>query len=75
MLKDHNAVTPVRLEPTAPQSRVKHCTNEPLLSLSSSSVLSGNRTQFGLAHEILVIVAYAQTPLNAHVIGPVKPIF
>ena len=28
MLKDHNAVTPVRLEPAAPQSRVKHSTTE-----------------------------------------------
>ena len=26
LLKDHNAVTPVRLEPAAPQSRVKHST-------------------------------------------------
>ena len=30
MLKDHNAVTPVRLQPTALQSRVKHSTTEPL---------------------------------------------
>ena len=30
MLKDHNAVTPVRLEPTAYQSWVKHSTTEPL---------------------------------------------
>ena len=29
---NHNAVTPVRLEPTALQSRVKHSTIEPLLS-------------------------------------------
>ena len=27
-LKDHNAVTPVRLEPAAPQSLVKHSTTE-----------------------------------------------
>ena len=26
LLKDHNAVTPVRLEPVAPRSRVKHST-------------------------------------------------
>ena len=26
LLKDHNAVTPVRLEPAAPRSRVKHST-------------------------------------------------
>ena len=30
MLKDHNAVTPVRLEPAASRSRVKHSTTEPL---------------------------------------------
>ena len=29
----HNAVTLVRLEPAAPQSRVKHSTTEPLRSL------------------------------------------
>ena len=29
----HNAVTPVRLEPTALQSQVKHSTTEPLCSL------------------------------------------
>ena len=32
MLKDHNAVTPVRLEPAAHRSRVKHSTNEALRS-------------------------------------------
>ena len=36
LLKDHNAVTPVRLEPSASQSRVKH-TTEPLRSLESIS--------------------------------------
>ena len=30
LLKDHNAVTPVRLELAAPRSRVKHSTTEPL---------------------------------------------
>ena len=33
MLKDHNAVTPVRLKPAAPRSRVKLSTTEPLHSL------------------------------------------
>ena len=33
LLKDHNAVPPVRLEPTAFWSRVKHSTTEPLRSL------------------------------------------
>ena len=32
LLKDHNAVTPVRFEPMAPRSRVKHSTTEPLRS-------------------------------------------
>ena len=32
LLKDHNAVTPVRLEPAAPRSGVKHSTTEPLRS-------------------------------------------
>ena len=32
LLKDHNTVKPVRLEPTASWSRVKHSTTEPLLS-------------------------------------------
>ena len=36
LLKDHNAVMPVRLEPTALQSRVKHSTTEPPRSLSAS---------------------------------------
>ena len=35
LLKDHNAVTPVRLEPAAPRSWVKHSTTEPLRSLNS----------------------------------------
>ena len=33
LLKDHNAVTTVRLEPVALRSRVKHSTTEPLGSL------------------------------------------
>ena len=32
LLKDHNAVTPVRLKPVASASRVKHSTTEPLRS-------------------------------------------
>ena len=32
LLKDHNAVTLVKLEPEAPLSRVKHSTTEPLRS-------------------------------------------
>ena len=33
MLKDHKALAPVRLEPAALRSRVKHSTTEPLHSL------------------------------------------
>ena len=33
LLRDHNAVTPVRLEPAALRFRVKHSTTEPLRSL------------------------------------------
>ena len=36
LLYDHNAVTPVRLEPWAPLSQVKHSTTEPLHSLVKS---------------------------------------
>ena len=40
LLKDHNTVTPVRLEPAAPRSRVRHSTTEPL----RSHVIMGNRS-------------------------------
>ena len=33
LAQGHNAVTPVRLEPAAPWSRVQHSTTEPLCSL------------------------------------------
>ena len=33
LAQGHNTVTPVRLEPAAPRSRVKHSTTEPLRSL------------------------------------------
>ena len=42
LLKDHNAVTTVRLEPAASRSRVKHSTTEPLCSWSSS-----DRSRYG----------------------------
>ena len=40
--KDHNAVTLVRLEPAAPQSRGKHSTTEPLRSLNNFVVTHRN---------------------------------
>ena len=47
LLKDHNAVTPVRLKPVASWSRVKHSTTEPLRShlyvaISDVSLKRGN---------------------------------
>ena len=40
LLMDHNAMTPVRLEPAASRSRVKHSTTEPL------------RSQFGIVKHV-----------------------
>ena len=37
LAQGHNAMTPVRLEPAALRSQVKHSTTEPLRSLSSLS--------------------------------------
>ena len=37
LAEGHNAVTPVRLEPAAPRSRVKHSTTEPLRSQNLDS--------------------------------------
>ena len=42
--KDHNAVTPVRLEPVAPRSRVKHSTTEPLRSLKKKYFYFSTKT-------------------------------
>ena len=39
LLKDHNTVTPVKLEAEAHMSRVKHSTTEPLCSQRGSDVL------------------------------------
>ena len=36
LAQGHNAVMPVRLEPWASRSRVKHSTTEPLRSLKNS---------------------------------------
>ena len=38
LAQGHNAVAPVRLESTAPRSRVKHSITEPLCSLISDAV-------------------------------------
>ena len=59
MLKDHNAVTPVRLEPVALRSRVKHSTTEPLRSLKKMLVFKAE------IHELLVIIANREDPDQA----------
>ena len=64
MLKDHNAVTPVRLKPAALWSQVKHSTTEPLRShvnvhvypqLTISSQLSN-------LHEVSSLTLYLLVP-------------
>ena len=40
LLKNHNTVTPVRLEPAATRSRVKHSTTEPLRYLKLGQCMS-----------------------------------
>ena len=49
LLKDHNTVTPVGLEPLAPRSRVKHSTTEPLRSLNRKVTQSDkNKLRIGI---------------------------
>ena len=43
LFKDHNTVTPVRLESAAPGSQVKHSTTEPLPSIVGSSDSDSDR--------------------------------
>ena len=50
MLKDHNAVTPVGIEPTALRSPVKHSTTEPLRSLSTQSGETFGITECSMVH-------------------------
>ena len=51
LLKDHNGVTLVRLEPVASRSRVKHSTTEPLRSLQVCCV--HEHAAYGKVLEIL----------------------
>ena len=44
LAQEHNTVTLVRFEPTAPQSRIKHSTTEPLCSLFFST-MTFNKTK------------------------------
>ena len=57
LIQGHNIVTPVRLEPAAPRSRVKHSTREPLCSFSVlvpvHGVLSCVFPNFGLKNKLI----------------------
>ena len=44
LLKDHNAVTSLRLKSATPQSRVKHSTTEPLCSLHMQCTMAVQMT-------------------------------
>ena len=55
LAQGHNAVTPVRLEPTALRSRVKHSTTEPLGSLKEG-VLGGPMQMSMLVDSDVVII-------------------
>ena len=60
LLKDHNAVTPVRLEPAALRSRVKHSTTEPLRSpvkVEDWTIMSADKMLFYL-FDVLYIYMY-----------------
>ena len=46
-------MTPVRLEPTAPRSRVKHSTTEPLRSLHCLCFVYDEQEQFSTSFKIL----------------------
>ena len=50
LLKDHNAVTPVRLEPVALQPLVKHSNTEPLRSLYRSRKVFAKIMQYIYNH-------------------------
>ena len=56
LAQGHNAVMPVRLEPAALWSRVKHSTTEPLLSYLEYLSLTGGFT--GSSESILVKMHY-----------------
>ena len=55
LAQGHNAVTPVRLEPTALRSRVKHSTTEPLRSLKEG-VLGPMQMNMLVDSDVVIIV-------------------
>ena len=63
LAQKHNTVTPVRLEPAAPLSRVKHSTTEPLCSLCvKQGIITGPTVCsdyfFNLVIHTLMFLAY-----------------
>ena len=67
LAQGHNAVKPVRLQPAAHRSRVKHSTTEPLRSLCScymqqniSYVLSAIHMKFKPGPEVIKLFSIAQ---------------
>ena len=68
MLKDHNSVTPMRLEPAALQSGVKHSTTEPMCSHCTfhGGGCTRSTRKFTLSSWCLVMVVWLfQVPHNA----------
>ena len=58
LLKDHNAVTPVRLEPAAPLSRVKGSTTEPLCSLNQTSCVNNSLSIYSINLFIALCIVF-----------------
>ena len=62
LAQGYNAVTPMRLEPVAPRSQVKHSSTEPLLSLKKNSMVKKinlGATAWLPYNQISVIMRYA----------------
>ena len=55
LAQGQNAVTPVRLEPAAPQSRVKHSTTEPLRSLAAKTGKSSQAYLKSKSHKLATL--------------------
>ena len=64
LAQGHKAVTPVRLEPAAPRSHVKHSTTEPLRSISKYCAWKQSVTA--------IIEMSGLTTINKESVKPVK---
>ena len=56
-------MTPVRLEPAAPRSRVKHSTTEPLRSHTIHATIHGSIAQ-DLLSIMMIRLSFQQTPVS-----------